>query len=366
MSEPAVEVESAEGPRLFPYLPTEPIEGDHIYVSTFALAWRKLRGLAGGEVRVEGAPAWLDAVAGSAISEADVPPKTLVTVAGFGPPAVEGVRREMEATFGAAAPPPALPDLAPDGLLVFAHLQVGLEFEKPFQLEKEVGLLFGDVRVKHFRCPSLQPDRWDIAKQVVVHHYSCKDDFVVELLAKSHEMRLLIVRTPGRTSLAERAEHALERAGRDRPNGPVGMEQSLLSQDTFSIPLVRVKEARRYHELVGRRIGGVRDLGEIGTAVQDVKLLLDERGVKLISTFTVATKNIRPPAPRAPYDIICDGPFLLIVIGNGSTEPLAVAAVETPRWLIPISEPDDVPAAEDPEIQEYSPEVEALLKQFDQ
>lgn len=177
MSEPAVEVEAAEGPRLFPYLPTEPIEGDHIYVSTFALAWRKLRELAGGEVRVEGAPAWLDAVAGSAISEADVPPKALVTVAGFGPPAVEEVRREMNATFGAAAPPPTLPELPPDGLLVFAHLQVGLEFDKPFQLEKKVGLLFEEVRVKHFRCPKLHADTGDIAAQVVAHYYGSRDDF---------------------------------------------------------------------------------------------------------------------------------------------------------------------------------------------
>lgn len=146
MSERESDVDSADGPRLFPYLPTEPIDGDHIYVSTFALAWQRLRELAGAEVRVEGAPAWLEAVAGSAISDADVPPNTLVTVAGFGPPAVEEVRREMNATFGAAAPPPTLPALAPDGLLVFAHLQVGLEFEKPFQLEKKMGLLFEDVR----------------------------------------------------------------------------------------------------------------------------------------------------------------------------------------------------------------------------
>lgn len=139
-----------------------------------------------------------------------------------------------------------------------------------------------------------------------------------------------------------------------------------MSQDTFSIPLVRVKETRRYPELTGRRVRGARDLGEMDAAMQDVKLLLDERGVKLISTFTVATKSIRPPAPRAPYDIVCDGPFLLIVIGNGSAEPLAAAAVETPRWLIPISEPDDVPAAEDPEIQAYSPEIEAFMKQFEQ
>lgn len=360
MSETEVEVASVEGLRLFPYLPTEPIQGDHIYVSTFALAWRKLRDLAGGEVRVEGAPAWLDAVAGSAISEADVPPKTLVTVAGFGPPAVEEVRREMNATFGADAPPPTLPTLAPDGLLVFAHLQVGLEFEKPFQLEKEVGLLFGDVRVKHFRCASLEPDWWDIAKQVVVHFYRSKDDFVVELLAKSHETRLLIARSPGRTSLAERVKHALERAGHDRPSGPVGVQQSLLKQDTFSIPLVRVREYRRYDELKGRRIFGARDLGGMDTAVQDVKLFLDERGVKLISTFAVATKGISKAVHlRPPYEIVCDGPFLLVVISNHSAEALAAAAIETPRWLIPISEPDDVVAA--PEEDSPGQDLDELL-----
>lgn len=363
MSEPETTVLAPEGPRLFPYLPTESIEGDHVYVSTFALAWQKLRELAGSEVRVDGAPAWLDAVAGSAISKADIPPKTLVTVAGFGPLAVEEVYRELKATFGEeAGPMPSLPTLAPDGLLVFAHLQVGMEFAKPFQLEKKDGLLFDGVRVKNFRCPELHGDWRAIANQVVVHHYRSQDDFVVELLAKSHEIRLLIARTPGRTGLAARVAHAVECAGQSRPDGPVGLAQRLLEKDTFSIPLVRVKEVRRYDEIIGRRLCGVRDLGEVDTAIQDVKLLLDERGVRLISTFVVAKKGISPPT-RAAYQIVCDGPFLLVVIRNGSSEPLAAAAVETPHWLIPLSEPDDVLSEpEETDLGQDFDELFALLR----
>ncbi|MEP7119455.1 MAG: hypothetical protein ABJE95_00875 [Byssovorax sp.] len=338
MSETEVEVKSAEGPRLFPYLPTEPIEGDHIYVSTFALAWRKLRELAGGEVRVEGAPAWLDAVAVSAISEADVPPKTLVAVAGFGPPAIEEVRREMNATFGAEAESPVLPALAEDGLLVFAHLQVGLEFEEPFELEKREGMLFGDVRVKRFGCQRI-PDRWrEVAKQVVVHHYRSETDFVIEILTKNEATRLLVARTPGQTGMADCVAHSINQAGLEKPDAATG-SQKLLMHDSLWIPLVRIKEVRRYHELVGRHICNDRDLGPIAAMVQDVKLLLDERGVSLLSSFVVVANSITlRPARR----IVCDGPFLLIVIRNGSTEPLAAAAIETARWLVPIGEPDDV------------------------
>jgi hypothetical protein len=34
---------------------------------------------------------------------------------------------------------------------------------------------------------------------------------------------------------------------------------------------------------------------------------------------------------------------LLVAIRDGSAEPLAAAAIATPRWLIPISVSDDVP-----------------------
>jgi hypothetical protein len=341
MSEPESEVESAEGPRLFPYLPTEPIEGDHIYVSTFALGWRKLRDLAGGDVRVEGAPQWLDAVAGSRISEADVPPNTLVTVAGFGPPAVEEVRREMKATFGAeAGPMPALPALDPEGLLLFARLKVAMDFAEPFVLEKKDGLLFDGVRVKQFGCQPAGDRWWDIAKQVVVHRYEGREDFVVELLAKESITRLIVARMPGKTALAARVAQALAHAGSRRPVEPIGA-QCLMRQDVFCMPLIRVKETRAYDELIGRTLRGVSGYGVVDVATQDVELLVDERGVQLLSTYLLATRGM---PPRGPYCILVDGPFLVVVIRDGSNEPLAAAAIETPRWLVPIDRPDEVRA----------------------
>ena len=50
------------------------------------------------------------------------------------------------------------------------------------------------------------------------------------------------------------------------------------------------------------------------------------------------------------------------MIGNGSTEPLAIAAVETPRWLIPIGEPDDVQVDIEPEPE--GQDIDELLAQM--
>jgi hypothetical protein len=114
-----------------------------------------------------------------------------------------------------------------------------------------------------------------------------------------------------------------------------------MRQDIFFMPLIRVKETRAYDELIGRTLRGVANYGVVDVANQDVELLVDERGVQLLSTYLLATRGM---PPRAPYCILVDGPFLVVVVRDGSNEPLAAAAIATPRWLVPIDQPDEVTA----------------------
>ena len=78
-------------------------------------------------------------------------------------------------------------------------------------------------------------------------------------------------------------------------------------------------------------------------ALENLELLVDERGVQLLSSYIVATRAI---PSRDRYEIVCDSRFLLVVVRDGSTEPLAAAAIETHRWLVDIAEVDETTASQ--------------------
>lgn len=300
-----------------------------LWCATFQLAWEQLAGVLGAPPRLEKDPPLARRLADRPAPQTGLDERFYVAVAGFGESARAQVEERLRHTLDEALPLRLLPDrLEANDVLAFAWLRVVLPFEVPFQ-PVETGLRFDGGMVSAFGLWD-DPEAWaERARQVRIWRYAGREDFIVELEAKETNERLLVARLQPGASLAETVATVLGQIDAVEAQPP---ERS----DRLVIPRLSFDLTRSYHELIGSRFTnpGFTDHVLIAAA-QNVRFRLDERGAELRSeSALVATFAAPVPLPRK---MICDGPFLVILMRAGAPSPYFALWIENDELLLPMS-----------------------------
>lgn len=317
---------------LVPSLAVDHVPGrDLAWSAGLSMAWRTLAQTLGPEVRLaDAAPAQARALLDSLaqVPPQAVPESVLMAMAGHQSGAwLQEVRRRAVLRWGEDVTLPSLPTTShPDQLSAYATIRASLPFEVPFASSPSL-LLFEARPVQSF---GIWADidaarRQRRADQVIVHHHRVLDDddpadvdeaFVVELLTTSPESRVIVARIPPRQTFGETVQVALEMLDEDPARmGP---------EDTLRIPRVNLELDRAHGELQGVPVGHT----TLGTLRQHLRLSLDEGGLDLVADGSFGGLSL------PPRTMLCNGPFLLMLVRRGCDVPYVAVWIASRRFLV--------------------------------
>jgi hypothetical protein len=309
-----------------------------VWCSTLGLAWNELGPALGGDEDLTlGSP---NELAGklndSPVSKADLDDESYVALGGLGRDNIlQKINAELTRKFKGAASPSVLPsELDPDDVLAYAYLFKNLEFETPF-LKRERPLEFGaapgagqpGAKVGAFGLwsDSRTHDRDAIEKQISVISYASPELWACELKSKATDDRLIIARLAPKETLAKTVEAMLEMKSPE----PLAFEHA----DTLVVPYANFDITRSYSELEGLEVSTPSQSARIKKALQNIRLKLDERGAVLKSDAAVigVTSAL---VTRDPKRMICDGPFLVVMMRKDAKNPYFAMWVDNPEVLV--------------------------------
>jgi len=165
----------------------------------------------------------------------------------------------------------------PGDLLFHALLVKNLEFETPFA---KLGIwMIGNRKVSWFGFTPSQEETAPLRRQVRVHHYTSKDDFVIELLTRNPNDQLLFTKLPKPPSTSS-----------ELGNKTLGMISATSpeagAKDLLGVPHVVAEESAEFSELSGKTVVGKPYF--VRSALQTIDFRMDEKGVKLKSESSIS------------------------------------------------------------------------------
>lgn len=190
---------------------------------------------------------------------------------------------------------------APDDLVFFAGLQKDLEFPQPFG--KLGTWKLGTRKVPWFGFTPEQENTGPLHQQVRVHHYAAGNDFVIELVARTPDDRILLAKLPAKPkTVGEMGRNVLKRLRADAPHAG--------DADLLAVPNVVAEESEEFAQLEGRRVAGT-DL-TLRKALQTIDFHMDEKGVKLRSEAAVTFGCSAAPHIDRRL-MVLDPPFAIVM-----------------------------------------------------
>ena len=198
-------------------------------------------------------------------------------------------------------------------LVFYAMLKKELTFENPFG--KLGNRTLGERKVPWFGFTPEQENTGPLLRQVRVHHYRAKDDFVIELLSGQSGDQLLLAKLPATPETpGDAAGKVLKRLQVYAPHAQ--------ANDLLAVPNVCATEDAEFSDLHGRSVAGTRKV--IRSAMQSIDFRMDEKGVKLKSEASLSLGCAARPHVR-PRLMILDPPFAIVMKRRDAPEPYFVA-----------------------------------------
>jgi len=202
---------------------------------------------------------------------------------------------------------------APGDLVFYALLVKNLEFEKPFA--KLGNWKVGRRNVPWFGFTPQQENRGELMRQVSVHHYGARNDFVVELHTKQDGDQLLLAKLPQAPATPAAASSAvLKRLRADTTHAA--------ADDLLAVPNVTIDEKTRFSELEGRTLEGTGAF--VRSALQTIDFRMDEKGVKLRSEAAVSF-GCSAQMQVIPRLMVLDPPFAIVMKRKNAAQPYFIA-----------------------------------------
>lgn len=305
-----------------------------LFCATFQMAWNDLRNQFGGAIRLDGDPPLAQALEREGPTAADVDSPSCVVGGGMGDAVLAKLDRELRQKFGNRDDFMLPARLDPGSVLAYAYLSKDLAFGTPFAFNRDIGIAFRrSSRVAYFGVWTDGTDdlRSKRAKQIIVHHAADDGSFVLEMLTKAEEDRLIVARIPRAPSLLSAVDDTLAHANQKKGIwSRVTGSSDLGNRDLVRIPLIDIDLLRSFIELAGRKVVGHDAFVE--EAKQRIRFQLDEKGAVLRSAGVVVV------ARSAPQGKIyaCDEPFLVMMIRKGRRYPYFALWVENPEVLVQV------------------------------
>ncbi len=291
----------------------EPLTGNHnvLWCATFQMAWDAAAASQGGKLdlrprsRVADSlnrgrfdPRWIDAESVH-VTGGSVAGGVLDRIAG-----ADGKRGGRSRLLGKLRKESAAGDL-----VFYASLRKDLAFPAPFA--RLGSRKVGERKVAWFGFRPDQKETGTLLKQVAVHHYATRTDFVVELKSGNTNDRLLLAKLPRKPATLEAAARAVtDKVRKDSPTAGAG--------DLLAVPEVVADEEASFSELEGRTVAGGGRF--IRSASQTIDFRMDEKGVKLRSEAQVSLGcSARPRID--PRLMILDPPFVIVMVRKDAPKP---------------------------------------------
>lgn len=303
-------------------------EGTNVlWCATFNVAWNELCDLVGGPIQLKPKEQNADILNRKQITADVIDPSSFVALAGLGPETITRIKKELQERFSGAARPHSLPSTIPEDVwLAYAYLFQYLPFEYAFT-KMEYPFRFSEEPVASFGIQQYLPDSQQnealMARQVLVYDYRNNNDFIVELIPRNREHRIILACVPPENSLAELITEVYARISGKRP-------KRLAESGTLKIPVIDFEVLKHYSQFAGRQI--VTSNPEInGTiieiAMQSIRFKLDEKGAVLKSEALFASS--------ASQDLIFDKPFLVLLMKRKAELPYFALWVANSELLSP-------------------------------
>lgn len=295
-----------------------------LWCATFQLAWNELCTLAGGAARFQPPE---DPMVGilnrKSVGAGDLDPASYVAVAGYVRDGIyQRIPQLLQEKFHGATHPQLLPDPStasrPQDIVAYCYLFKQLDFPTPFErAETPLNFLGSDV-ASFGMSPMYKPGREKMAQGVSILTYQGPDDFILELLTKSSLDHLILAKVIPRATLAATIAEVQRRidSGKPVPASP---------SDILAVPKMNFDLTRRYHELVGQQLmataPGMPNDAHILAADQNIRFLMDEKGVQLRSETNISVGCSTEAMPQPLHRLIFDKPFLLLLSRERSKSP---------------------------------------------
>lgn len=349
-SEPVLTASARDlkGTTITPHLEA-PLTGDEnvLWCATFQIVWNALCIEAGGDVHlVDGEPPMVGVLNKRAVTKAVLDDPSYVAIAGMiGDGVLQKIRDELQRKFAGRPSTPLLDSadtLPPDHWVAYAYLLKDLPFEHVF-LKYDHALDFAGRKVKsfgvfdhHYPYEKLR----EIAQQAKVVDVATlpgaegdeyprgdPDNFIIELVTKPADDRLILAKVPPEKTLAETVAAVRGRVAKAKP-------KPLSTEDTLRIPSLDFDLTRHFDELEGKLIRAPKSdfNGQpLVMAAQRVCFRLNEAGARLESEGAIAAMS----EPMTLGEYIFDKPFLILLERKGAANPYFALWVGNAELLVP-------------------------------
>lgn len=326
-------------------------EQNLIYCGTMKLAWNQAAKLVGGKLQFAPPyPKAVETLSENFFSTTDLDEPSYYVAAGFFRDGIlERIPKELQQKFQGHATPQLIPSpqgMHPQDLIAYAYLEKNLRFATPF-LPAKTPLTFANNPIKSFGIKgSEEPERYDLAKQIIIHDYTSPDDFVIELKTTSPQDHLILAKIAPQDTLAATFAAVQKRISSKIPSSLESYNQThhypaaAEPRDTLQVPIMNFDLTREYKEFYGLRllptIPGMADNLEITSMQQNIRFKLDEVGADLKSDAHLLAQTAAPfpDSPPRIHQLVFDKPFLLLLTHANSSHPYLALWIANPELLI--------------------------------
>ncbi|MBI5725665.1 MAG: hypothetical protein HZA50_17025 [Planctomycetes bacterium] len=319
-----------------------PIQQDKnlIWCGTFQLVWNETAKLIDEDVHFDPESPMTAEMNKKLFSADCVDDASYVALAGFIRDGIfDRIQKSLDEKFGKKVSPRYLPDPKltprPQDIVAYSCLFKQLMFPAPFE-KLDSPLDFAGRKVECFGMKGNKKDNQAICNQVTVLDCQIlKDEFIIEIATQSQGDHLYLGKVAPGTDLLETVEAVQKRIQFTKSQWVQGKSQTMPTTlpeysrtpqpmgkaSVLKIPKMNFDVTKKYHkdELLGRGLAVknpqvAKDL-RVLDATQNIRLQLDERGMKLMSESHI---SFGCSAPEFADYLIFDKPFLVMLQRDGA------------------------------------------------
>lgn len=303
-----------------------------LWCSTFQLAWNELCGLGGGPIKLKPPSDTAEIMNKSNVSNNDIDSASYVAKAGFVADGIlDDIRRELNDKFHGQESPDLLNSVPDNAILIaYSYLFKNLPFENKFERMKG-RLSFEGEPLECFGFSMFSHD-YKLISQVRPVDYKNKDDFIIELITKSTDDRLILAKVKPGATLQDTVKAVQKRVADADYSKVAGAEKKMLY-----VPVMDFDILKKYEELQGRAIQSSNkrlDGMPINAALQSIRFRLDETGAVLKSEAEMQSLSHDEPSPES-LEFVFDKPFLIMLQRTDSENPYFALWVGNTELLLP-------------------------------
>ena len=295
-----------------------------LWCSTLQLAWDHLGDYIGSDPDLEKSTITADSLNMHLVNADEIDAGSHVAMAGIGrEKIVERIQAALIDKFGEDVDTSLLPDpgaVGPIDLLAYAFLLKSMEFSTPFFDLDESIFVSSERTARSVKTFGYDPGRNDgdeaVLRQITIHHYVSRDEFIIELQTEIEQDHLIFARIPPAATLEETIRYACQLLtfGGD----------AVMPFDTdypLTIPRLDFDITRGFHEFIGIYL-----LNEnfeefvFQTVAQNIRFRLNREGALLKSeaaTFLVGSSEVETEPPSFN---LC-APHLVLMLRDGAQNP---------------------------------------------